>query len=122
MAQGRSTRIISMIKWIRTSRMSIEKSLSLQYRGEVEGLKSTKEGFRVTDEGWREIQRRGGGYQKEMDGEVPGRSRESTEAKWRGCRVPMHGGGYRRELAGYREEAEANDRGKVEGALKEGEV
>ena len=28
MAQGRSTEIISMIKWIRTSRLSIKKSLS----------------------------------------------------------------------------------------------
>ena len=27
MAQGRSTRIISMIKWIRTSRLSIKNSL-----------------------------------------------------------------------------------------------
>jgi len=30
MAQGRSTKIISMIQWIRTSRLSITKSLSLQ--------------------------------------------------------------------------------------------
>ena len=30
MAQGRSTQIISMIKWIRTSRLSIKNSLSLQ--------------------------------------------------------------------------------------------
>ena len=29
MAQGRSTKIISMIKWIRTSRLSIKNSLSL---------------------------------------------------------------------------------------------
>ena len=29
MAQGRSTEIISMMKWIRTSRLSIKKSLSL---------------------------------------------------------------------------------------------
>jgi len=28
MAQGRSTKIISMIEWIRTSRLSIKKSLS----------------------------------------------------------------------------------------------
>jgi len=28
MAQGRSSKIISMIKWIRTSRLSIKKSLS----------------------------------------------------------------------------------------------
>ena len=30
MAQGRSTEIITMIKWIRTSRFSIKNSLSLQ--------------------------------------------------------------------------------------------
>jgi len=30
MAQGRSTKIISMIKWIRTSRLSIQNSLSLE--------------------------------------------------------------------------------------------
>ena len=30
MAQGRSTKTISMIKWIRTSRLSIKKSLSLR--------------------------------------------------------------------------------------------
>ena len=35
MAQGRSTEIITMIKWIRTSRLSI-KELSLPFR--VEGL------------------------------------------------------------------------------------
>jgi len=29
MAQGRSTKIISMIKWIRTSRLSIKNSLSV---------------------------------------------------------------------------------------------
>jgi hypothetical protein len=29
MAQGRSTKIISIIQWIRTSRLSIKKSLSL---------------------------------------------------------------------------------------------
>ena len=33
MAQGRSTQIISMIKWIRTSRLSIDNSLSLSYGG-----------------------------------------------------------------------------------------
>jgi len=33
MAQGRSTETISMIKWIRTSRLSIKNSLSLQERG-----------------------------------------------------------------------------------------
>jgi len=31
MAQSRSTKIISMIKWIRTSRLSIKNSLSLRY-------------------------------------------------------------------------------------------
>ena len=31
MAQGRSTRIISMMKWIRTSRLSIKNSLSHSY-------------------------------------------------------------------------------------------
>jgi len=30
MAQGRSTKVISMIKWIRTSRLSIKNSLALQ--------------------------------------------------------------------------------------------
>ena len=30
MARGRSTKIISMIKWIRTSRLSIKNSLSLK--------------------------------------------------------------------------------------------
>ena len=33
MAQGRATEIISMVKWIRTSRLTIEKSLS----GRMEG-------------------------------------------------------------------------------------
>ena len=32
MAQGRSTKIISMIKWIRTSRLSIKNSLSAVFR------------------------------------------------------------------------------------------
>ena len=34
MAQGRSTKIIEMIKWIRTSRLSIKNSVSL--RGDAE--------------------------------------------------------------------------------------
>ena len=29
MAQGRSTKVISMIKWVRTSRLSVKNSLSL---------------------------------------------------------------------------------------------
>jgi len=33
MAQGRSTKIISMIEWIRTSRLSIKNSLSLSAAG-----------------------------------------------------------------------------------------
>jgi len=33
MAQGRSTKIISIIKWIRTSRLSIKNSLSLRVQG-----------------------------------------------------------------------------------------
>ena len=33
MAQGRSTKIISMIKWIRTSGLSIKKSFSLRPSG-----------------------------------------------------------------------------------------
>ena len=32
MARGRSTEIISMIKWIRTSSLSIQNSLSIQVR------------------------------------------------------------------------------------------
>jgi len=38
MAQGRSTKIISMVKWIRTSRLSIKHSLSLWWRGEGKPL------------------------------------------------------------------------------------
>ena len=34
MVQGRSTKIISMIRWIRTSRLTIQNSLSLLERGE----------------------------------------------------------------------------------------
>ena len=33
MAQGRSTKIISMTKWIRTSRLTIKNSLSSRYLG-----------------------------------------------------------------------------------------
>ena len=39
MAQGRSTKIISMIKWIRTSRLSIKNSLSVDRRLEGRGAK-----------------------------------------------------------------------------------
>jgi len=35
MAQGRSTKIISMNKWIRTSRLSIKNSLSLHTPGKL---------------------------------------------------------------------------------------
>ena len=37
MAQGRSTKIISMIRWIRTSRLSIKNSLSVQITLAVRG-------------------------------------------------------------------------------------
>ena len=39
MAQGRSSEIISMIRWIRTSRMSIKNSLSLGFRDLVFGFR-----------------------------------------------------------------------------------
>ena len=42
MAQGRSTKIISMMKWIRTSRVSIKKSLSsLDSGGDLVGASGT---------------------------------------------------------------------------------
>ena len=44
MAQGRSTKIISMIQWIRTSRLSIKNSLS---RGRCMVLLGKSEGARV---------------------------------------------------------------------------
>ena len=44
MAQGRSTKIISMIKWMRTSRLSMKNYLSLEFR--VWGL-----GFKVQGSG-----------------------------------------------------------------------
>jgi len=39
MAQGRSTKIITMIKWIRTSRLSIKKSLSRNVGVGLEALR-----------------------------------------------------------------------------------
>ena len=48
MAQGRSAEIISMIKWIRTTRLSINNSFSSVYEGfRVWGLGSKGFGCRV---------------------------------------------------------------------------
>ena len=65
MAQGRSTEIVSMIQWIRTSRLSIKKYLSpppalpLRVQGvrvsleECSGCRVQGLGFRVQDSGFR---------------------------------------------------------------------
>ena len=53
MAQGRSTKIISMIKWIRTNRLSIKNSLSWQ----MGVLRKTVEAQRL------ELQARTSGYE-----------------------------------------------------------
>jgi hypothetical protein len=46
MAQGRSTQVISMIKWIRTSRLSIKKSLSGRGRARLRlGLSMRASGY-----------------------------------------------------------------------------
>ena len=69
MAQGRSTKIISTIKWIRTSRLSIKNSLSLSVGPELLG-RAVEHRLGEEDQAWdlrpgQRLQVAGGGLRGE---------------------------------------------------------